>query len=100
MHKIVLSSIGLLTFPCSLRIRYRVITLYSKSAIWLAAVICNLKYEVSGLENLPKEAAIIFSNHQSTWETLAFQIIFPLQSWVVKKELLRIPFFGWAFALL
>jgi 1-acyl-sn-glycerol-3-phosphate acyltransferase len=97
---IIISCLGLLTFPFNIKIRYKVITSYSRVVIWLAKVICGIKYEVSGLENLPKEAAIVFSNHQSTWETLAFQIIFPYQTWVVKKQLLQIPFFGWAFALL
>ncbi len=97
---IIIATVGLLTFPLPIHIRYKVITSYSRVVIWLAKVICGIKYEVIGIENLPTEAAIVFSNHQSTWETLVFQVIFPFQTWVVKKQLLRIPFFGWAFALL
>jgi 1-acyl-sn-glycerol-3-phosphate acyltransferase len=40
------------------------------------------------------------AKHESAWETLAFQKIFPPQVWVVKRELLRIPFFGWGLAML
>ena len=43
---------------------------------------------------------MIIANHQSAWETLAFQVIFPPQVWVVKRELLWIPFFGWGLAML
>ncbi|MBT4330692.1 MAG: 1-acyl-sn-glycerol-3-phosphate acyltransferase, partial [Gammaproteobacteria bacterium] len=43
---------------------------------------------------------IIFSKHQSAWETMAFQSIFPPQVWVLKQSLLWIPIFGWGLALL
>jgi 1-acyl-sn-glycerol-3-phosphate acyltransferase len=64
--------------------------------IWLLRVLCNLKYEVQGQQNIPDGAAIIFCKHQSTWETLALQQIFPPQVWVLKRELFWVPFFGWA----
>jgi len=54
---------------------------------------------VIGRENLPDRPAVILSKHQSTWETLAFQVIFPPQVLVLKRELLWIPFFGWGLAL-
>lgn len=80
--------------------RYRFCTLFSHFSIWWAKVICNIKYEVTGQENLPKTNAIVASNHQSAWETLFFQVLLPPQTWILKKELLYIPFFGWALALL
>jgi 1-acyl-sn-glycerol-3-phosphate acyltransferase len=52
-----------------------------------------------GIENIPKTPSIVLSKHQSAWETLAFQQIFPAQVWVLKKELLHIPFFGWGLAM-
>jgi 1-acyl-sn-glycerol-3-phosphate acyltransferase len=52
-----------------------------------------------GTDNIPKKPSIVLSNHQSAWETLAFQQIFPPQVWVLKKELLHIPFFGWGLAM-
>ena len=51
-------------------------------------------------ENVNKSPCVIISNHQSTWETLAFQTIFPAHTWVLKKELLWLPVFGWSLALL
>ena len=64
---------------------------------WLALT-CNLRHEVVGLEQLPGVASVILSKHQSAWETIAFQVIFPPQTWVLKREALWIPFFGWGLA--
>ena len=62
--------------------------------------ICGIRYRVLGAEHLPPPPFIVLSKHQSAWETLAFQVIFPPQVWVVKRELLWIPFFGWGLAML
>ena len=48
----------------------------------------------------PRRPSVILSKHQSAWETLAFQQIFPPQVHVLKRELLWIPFFGWGLALM
>jgi 1-acyl-sn-glycerol-3-phosphate acyltransferase len=64
---------------------------------WLRLT-CGIKYKITGLENIPSQACVIMSNHQSTWETLAYPSIFPTLTWVIKKELLYIPFFGWGIA--
>ena len=50
------------------------------------------------MENAPSEPTVILSKHQSAWETIAFQAIFPPQAWVLKRELLWLPLFGWALA--
>ena len=59
-----------------------------------------MRYEVEGRENIPTTPTIVMGKHQSTWETYAFQQIFPPQVWVLKRELLRLPFFGWGLALM
>ena len=62
---------------------------------WLR-VTCGVNYEVKGLENIPDGPAVYLSNHQSSWETLLFyRLIFPMSP-ILKKELLKIPFWGWA----
>jgi 1-acyl-sn-glycerol-3-phosphate acyltransferase len=63
-------------------------------------VICGIRYEVEGAENIPDEPCVIMCKHQSSWETLALQVVFPPQAWVLKRELLWIPFFGWGLASL
>ena len=66
--------------------------------VYLAKIICGIRYEITGLENIPDRACVIMSNHQSTWETLAYPSIFPTLTWVIKKELLYVPMFGWGIA--
>lgn len=86
----------LLVFPASFRIRYAVLAHFAKVNMWVLKHICKLDYVVEGRENIPEGPAIIFSKHQSTWETMALQRIFPPLIFVVKRELLWVPFFGWS----
>ena len=78
--------------------RAKAIGIWAKFNIWTLKLFCGIDYKVSGRENIPSEPAIIISNHQSAWETLCFQEIFPAQSYILKKSLLFIPFFGWGLA--
>ena len=97
---VVFSFVALAAFPLDLLSRYRVITLWTRLVMWAARHICGIRYRVLGAERLPAPPFIVLSKHQSAWETLAFQMIFPPQVWVVKRELLWIPFFGWGLAML
>jgi 1-acyl-sn-glycerol-3-phosphate acyltransferase len=94
------SAIALMTVFLPRHTRWRIISGWSRCVIWLSARILGLDYRVEGLSNLTDRPAIILSKHQSAWETLAFQLIFPPQVHVLKKELLWIPFFGWGLALM
>jgi 1-acyl-sn-glycerol-3-phosphate acyltransferase len=96
---IIWSCIALLTFPFQPLTRYRIITQWSRIVIWLSRTLCGIGYEVRGLENLPSRPSIVLSKHQSAWETLALQLFLPPQVWVVKRELLKVPFFGWGLAM-
>jgi 1-acyl-sn-glycerol-3-phosphate acyltransferase len=83
------------------RLRFKVILeWWCNVAIWLARHMVGIRYEVTGLENIPDQPGVILANHQSTWETFFLQTIFKPQTQLIKKELLYVPFFGWAFALL
>ena len=97
---IVFAIIALLCIPLPAPARYRIITIWSRLMLAGAERICGIRYRVLGAENLPPPPFIVLAKHQSAWETLAFQVIFPPQVWVVKRELLWIPFFGWGLALL
>jgi len=92
--------IALLSAPLPRMTRYRIISGWSRLIVWLARVILGIDYRVEGRENLPSRPAVILAKHQSAWETLAFQYIFPPQVHVLKRELLWIPFFGWGLALM
>jgi len=87
---------GMLLFPFPYKIRYGFLSRWAYLVIWLLKVICNLRHEVQGKENIPAGPAIIFCKHQSMWETIALQTIFPPHLWILKKELMKVPFFGWA----
>ena len=92
--------LGLATFPLPPLVRYRFISLWSRLALGGAKWICGIRYEVRGLEHAPAPPYIVLAKHQSAWETLAFQAILPPQVWVLKRELLRVPLFGWGLAML
>jgi 1-acyl-sn-glycerol-3-phosphate acyltransferase len=96
----VYSVVALLTFAFPPLTRYRIISSWSRLMIWTAAHVCGIRYRVLGAHNVPAEPCIVLSKHESAWETLAFQVIFPPQVWVVKRELLWVPFFGWGLAML
>ena len=81
-------------------VRYRILSKWAVFCIWWLKVTLNISFKVIGTENIDKPPFIIVSNHQSTWETLGFQTILPPHTWVLKKELLWIPIFGWAISLL
>ena len=92
--------IALLTFPLPRMARYRVISGWSRLMIRMARAILGIDWRVEGREHLPSRPAVILAKHQSAWETMAFQLIFPPQVHVLKRELLWIPFFGWGLALM
>src|SRR5438874_9201769 len=91
--------IALATFPLPRMWRYRIISGWSRLNIWLARALLGIDWRVEGREHLPDRPAVILAKHQSAWETMAFQLIFPPQVLVLKRELLWIPFFGWGLAL-
>lgn len=97
---VIFALIALLTFPFPPQWRYRIITLWSHLTIGLAHALCGVRYRVIGRENLPAVPSIVLSKHQSAWETLAYQVLLPRQVWVIKRSLLRVPFFGWGLGMM
>ena len=91
--------IALLAWPVNPILRNQLISGWARSMIWWLRVTCNVRHEISGMENIPDMPCIILAKHQSTWETFAFQAIFPTQVYVLKRELLWIPIFGWGLAM-
>jgi 1-acyl-sn-glycerol-3-phosphate acyltransferase len=97
---VLFATLLILTVPFSLQIRWALVQRWVHFILWWLQVTCNLSHKIQGADNIPEEAGIVFSKHQSTWETIALQQIFPLQVWVAKRELMWIPFFGWGLALM
>ena len=84
----------LVPFP----LRFRLVANWARFNLWWLGVTCRIKAEIEGLENIIDEPAIIMCKHQSAWETLMIQLLFPPQVWILKRELLWIPIYGWGLA--
>jgi 1-acyl-sn-glycerol-3-phosphate acyltransferase len=70
-------------------------TLWGRTSVWLLRVICGTRVEYRGLEKLPKGPLIVAAKHQSSWETFALLWLFDDFTFIVKRELMWIPIFGW-----
>lgn len=101
----ILSSSIILLFPFMLLAlpfqggAHKMAQIWVRILNWSLKHIIGLNYTLSGAENIPDHPAIICAKHQSGWETLALQEIFPPQVYVAKRELFKIPFFGWGLKL-
>ena len=90
----------LLTAPLTPRDHaWRVARSWAGTVIALLRIFCGLKHRVEGAEHLPQQPAVVLMKHSSAWETIAQLILFPKQVWVMKRQLLWVPFFGWALAV-
>ena len=83
-----------------LRRRYDfIIGVWTRTALWWLKATCGIRVRVEGLERIPKDPCIFLVRHESTWETLWVPTLASPQAPLVKRELLRIPLWGWAFAM-
>lgn len=81
--------------------RYRFVNLWTRGVMLLLRRLNHIHVEVRGREHIPTTGAfVVMANHQSQWETFYLQLLFAPQTTVLKKELMRVPFFGWSVALL
>jgi 1-acyl-sn-glycerol-3-phosphate acyltransferase len=69
---------------------------YARVILKWAEWALGITYDVSGWENVPKTPVVLMAKHQSAWETIFMQAMFPPQCWIVKRELLWLPFVGWS----
>jgi 1-acyl-sn-glycerol-3-phosphate acyltransferase len=79
--------------------RYRIAANWCRVVVHAARWICGVRWRVEGAEHLPATPHVVMAKHSSTWETLALNLYLPPLAFVAKRELLKIPFFGWGFAL-
>ena len=87
--------------PMSYPNRYYWTSRWNVFVIWAARVVCGIRHEVRGYENLPDAPVVLLSKHQSAWETIFYLCNMPRPLvYVFKKEITYIPFFGWGIALL
>ena len=79
-------------------VRYRLIAIWRAGFMALCHIVLGIHYHVVGRENMPRTPSVVLAKHQSAWETVGLQEIFPPLVFVLKKSLLWIPFLGWGFA--
>lgn len=84
--------------PAPFPTRFRLMSNWARFNLWWLQVACGVTARFQGLENAAGPPAIILCKHQSVWETLSIQLLFPPQIWILKRELLWIPVFGWGMA--
>ena len=91
--------IVMLSAPFGLEASHACVRGWARTNLWILRVLCGLDYVVEGMENIPREGAhISYWKHTSAWETMAQTLIFPPQSWVLKREIMWIPLIGWGAA--
>jgi len=101
LSMVFFSVVGQLLQPFSSRAKYRFIHYWARFCVFWLRWTCGVRHRIHGRENIDlSQAGLILARHESTWETYVFQTIFPQQTFVLKRELLKLPFFGWGLSLL
>ena len=94
------SILVVLAFPLPCSVKFSIARKWGASMLWVGEKVCSIKFVVEGQENIPLEPSVIMIKHSSVFEAYAQLIVFPEQTWVVKRELQWIPIFGWALSAL
>jgi 1-acyl-sn-glycerol-3-phosphate acyltransferase len=95
LNLVVLLFVALITLVLPRRAVLKMAELWGRVSVWLLRVVCGTRVELRGLENLPEGGFIVAAKHQSTWETFALLRLFDDFTFIVKRELMLIPIFGW-----
>ncbi len=96
----VWAPLTLFTFPFSYPKRYAFVVFWCRIVLFWLRTTCRLQHQIHGLEHIPAEPVVVLAKHQSAWETICLTGLFRPQVWVLKRELLFLPFFGWGLAML
>lgn len=91
---------AILVRPAGVAASYRVAVAWARLTTGLCRLICGLDYRIDGQENVPTVPGVVLMKHSSAYETIVQMLLFPAQCWVLKRELMWAPFFGWALAAL
>lgn len=83
-----------------LRIRFAIARIWGRGMLWAGRFFCGLEYVVEGREHIPNRPSVVMSKHSTVFEAYAQLVVFPPQAWVVKRELMWLPVFGWGLAAL
>ena len=83
---VLYAPVAFAAYPLDPVTRSRIIGYWAHFIVWWLKLTCGLRHEVHGSQHVPSRPCVILSKHQSAWETIAFQTIFPPQAWVLKKR--------------
>jgi 1-acyl-sn-glycerol-3-phosphate acyltransferase len=83
------------TFFLPYRVLLACIRSYARTSLWLLRIVCGIEVEWRGIEKIPRGACIIACKHQSAWETFALYAVLRDPAYILKRELMWIPLFGW-----
>jgi 1-acyl-sn-glycerol-3-phosphate acyltransferase len=97
---LVFAVFALLVFWAPQSFLWNIVVTYCRLALWAGEFFCGMKVVVEGRENLPDEASVIMIKHTTTLETYGHVPMFPRTAWVLKREIIWMPIFGWVIGLL
>ncbi len=97
-NMIVHTIVALLALALPHRVHLAYIRSYARTSLWLLRVVCDTKVEWRGLAKIPQGACVVACKHQSLWETFALYAILDDPTYILKRELMWIPLFGWHMA--
>jgi 1-acyl-sn-glycerol-3-phosphate acyltransferase len=95
LNLVLLLFVALITLVLPRRAVLKMAETWGRVSVWLLRVVCGTRIELRGLQNLPQGPLIVAAKHQSTWETFALLKLFDDFTFIVKRELMWIPIFGW-----
>ena len=95
LNMIALMCLALPTLLMPRRALLKVVRFWARSNHWLLRIVCGITVELRGLEKIPPGALLVASKHQSLWETFALVPLFADPAFILKRELMWLPFFGW-----
>jgi 1-acyl-sn-glycerol-3-phosphate acyltransferase len=83
-------------YPAPPKAMVRLAQAWGRTSLWLLRLICGIRLELRGRDNIPAGPLLVASKHQSAWETVALMTFFDYPTFVLKRELTWIPVFGWS----
>jgi 1-acyl-sn-glycerol-3-phosphate acyltransferase len=95
LNMLALMVLALPTLVLPRRAIWEVVRIWARSNHWLLRTVCGITFELRGLERIPPGPLLIASKHQSLWEAFALVPLFADPAFIIKRELMWLPFFGW-----
>lgn len=97
---VIAALVALLLFWAPRDFLWKIVVGYCRLTLWAGEFFCGMKFVVEGRENIPDEPCVIMIKHTTSLEAYGHVPVFPRTAWVIKREIIWAPFFGWAIGLL